>query len=130
MESEENLSVYPTEYALDQNYPNPFNPTTTIKYSIPKLSFVTIKIYDVLGSEVATLVNEEKPTGTYEVEFKSAASLQLSSGIYFYRLQVIDPESRSGQGFVDTKKMIISSNKSNPSFLLPFSKGEERGGVL
>ena len=52
--------IVPNEYLLYQNYPNPFNPTTTIKYSVPKLSFVTIKIYDVLGSEVATLVNEEK----------------------------------------------------------------------
>ena len=69
---EENLSVYPTEYALYQNYPNPFNPTTTIKYSIPKLSLVTIKIYDVLGSEVATLVNEEKSVGAYEVELEAA----------------------------------------------------------
>ena len=57
--------------------PNPFNPSTTIKYSIPKLSFVTIKIYDVLGSEVATLVNEEKPAGTYEVEFECSPIFQV-----------------------------------------------------
>ena len=101
---EENLNGHPTEYALSQNYPNPFNPTTTINYSIPKLSFVTIKIYDVLGSEVATLVNEEKPVGTYGLSWSAA---NLSSGVYFYRLQVVDPKSSSGQGFVETKKMIL-----------------------
>ena len=105
---EENQSVFPTKYALFQNYPNPFNPATIIKYSVPELSFVTLKIYDLLGSEVATLVKEEKPAGTYEIEFKSTVgSLQLASGIYFYRLQVVDPESSSGQGFVETKKMIL-----------------------
>ena len=72
------------------------------------MSFVTIKFYDVLGCEVAALVDEEKSVGTYEVEFKSTVgSLQLASGVYFYRLQVIDPESSSGQGFVETKKMIL-----------------------
>jgi len=93
---EENLSVYPTEYALSQNYPNPFNPSTTIKYSVPELSFVTIKFYDVLGSEVATLVNEEKPVGTYEVNWNAT---NLPSGVYFYRLQAGD--------FVQTRKMIL-----------------------
>jgi hypothetical protein len=101
---EENETDQPTKYSLYQNYPNPFNPTTAIKYSVPELSFVTIKIYDVLGSELATLVNEEKPVGNYEIEFN--ASL-LPSGVYFYRLLVIDPESSSGQGFVETKKMIL-----------------------
>jgi len=98
---EEDLSVYPTEYALSQNYPNPFNPTTTIKYSIPKLSFVTIKIYDVLGSEVAALVNEEKPGGTYEVEFNghSDEGQNLTSGVYFYQLKA--------GSYVETKKMIL-----------------------
>ena len=93
---EENLSVHPTEYSLYQNYPNPFNPSTTIKYAVPKLSFVTIKIYDLLGSEVATLVNEEKPVGTYELNWNAA---NLPSGVYFYRLQA--------GSFVETKKMIL-----------------------
>jgi hypothetical protein len=93
---EEDLSVYPTEYSLYQNYPNPFNPITSIKYSIPKLSFVTIKIYDVLGSEVATLVNEEKPVGSYELNWNA---VNLPSGVYFYRLQA--------GSFIQTRKMVL-----------------------
>ncbi len=84
------------EFELQQNFPNPFNPSTTIKYSIPTSNFVTIKVYDVLGNEVAALVNEEKPAGTYEVNFNAS---QLSSGIYFYKLQA--------GSFVETKKMIL-----------------------
>jgi hypothetical protein len=86
----------PTVFSLQQNYPNPFNPMTTIKYEIPELSFVTIKIYDVLGNEIASLVNEEKPVGTYEVEFDAT---NLPSGIYFYQLSAGD--------FISTKKMIL-----------------------
>jgi len=85
-----------TEFALDQNYPNPFNPSTTINCRIPELSFITIKVYDVLGSEIITLVNEEKPAGTYEVEFNAST---LPSGIYFYRLQT--------NKFTQVKKMIL-----------------------
>ena len=84
-------------FALKQNYPNPFNPSTTIKYSIPTSEFLTLKIYDVLGNEVATLVNEEKPAGSYEVSFNAA---KLSSGIYFYSLQ-------SGS-YTQTKKLILT----------------------
>ncbi len=92
------------EFFLSQNYPNPFNPITTINYQIPELSFVTIKFYDVLGSEIITLVNEEKPAGSYEVEFGGTA---LPSGIYFYRLQAGSPSAGSGQSFVETKKMVL-----------------------
>jgi len=92
----ENETNLPIEYALKQNYPNPFNPITTIKYQIPKISFVTLKVYDVLGSEIATLVNEEKPIGNYTVEFDATS---LPSGVYFYRLQSGD--------FVETKKMVL-----------------------
>jgi hypothetical protein len=84
------------EFMLRQNYPNPFNPSTTIKYQVPELSFVTLKVYDVLGSEIITLVNEEKPVGIYEVEFDAS---QLTSGIYFYRLKAND--------FTQVKKMIL-----------------------
>ncbi|MCW9095049.1 MAG: T9SS type A sorting domain-containing protein [Ignavibacteriaceae bacterium] len=83
-------------FELNQNYPNPSNPTTTIKFQIPELSFVTIKVFDVLGSEITTLVNEEKAIGSYEVEFDAS---RLSSGIYFYQL-------KSGD-FVETKKMVL-----------------------
>jgi photosystem II stability/assembly factor-like uncharacterized protein len=71
------------EFVLYQNYPNPFNPSTNIKFTIPDFGFTTLKIYDVLGNEVATLVNEEKHPGEYEIEFDAS---KLSSGIYFYNL--------------------------------------------
>jgi hypothetical protein len=83
-------------YHLYQNYPNPFNPTTTIKYSIPKASFVVVKIYDIIGEEVATLVNAQKPSGNYSVKFDAS---NLSSGIYFYRI--------TSGNFMATKKLII-----------------------
>ncbi|HEY6436512.1 MAG TPA: T9SS type A sorting domain-containing protein, partial [Ignavibacteriaceae bacterium] len=105
------------KFALYQNYPNPFNPLTKIKYTIPVVivpseeqgkqsRFVTLKVYDVLGNEVATLVNEEKSAGTYELEFSTkggyvsaGTGTDLSSGIYFYKLQAGD--------FIETKKMIV-----------------------
>jgi len=68
---EEEIEDIPTDYTLSQNYPNPLNPSTLIKYQIPELSIVTLKVYDVLGNEIATLVNEEKPVGSYEVDFNS-----------------------------------------------------------
>lgn len=95
-----NKNMYPH---LQQNYPNPFNPKTTIKYQIPELSFVIIKVFDVLGNEIVTLVDEENPTGSYEVEFDA---MGLPSGIYFYRLQVV-PTGRQAGSFVETKKMIL-----------------------
>jgi outer membrane protein assembly factor BamB len=85
-----------SKYELKQNFPNPFNPSTTINYHIPELSFVTLKVYDVLGNEVATLVSEEKHTGNYEVEFGGTG---LPSGIYFYRIQA--------GSFIETKKMVL-----------------------
>jgi len=84
------------EFMLFQNYPNLFNPTSTIKYQIPELSFVTLKVYDVLGNEIATLVNAEMPAGEYVVEFDGSG---LTSGIYFYQL-------RAGN-FFETRKMIL-----------------------
>jgi len=106
------------QFSLEQNYPNPFNPSTKIKYSIPNVTLsassraesrdegsrVIIKVFGVLGNEVATLVNEEKPAGNHEVEFNAS---NLSSGVYFYELRVEDPSTRSGQSFVETKKMIL-----------------------
>jgi len=95
VEIEEN---YLDKYELLQNYPNPFNPSTTIKYQIPELRFVTLKVYDVLGNEIATLVKEEKPAGEYEVEFR-IDNLELTSGIYFYQLHTVN--------YVETKKMML-----------------------
>ena len=86
----------PDKFLLEQNYPNPFNPNTRIFYSIPAKAFVIINIYDVLGNEVATLINEEKNEGRYEVLFNANG---ISSGIYYYRMQANE--------FVDVKKMII-----------------------
>jgi len=100
---EDNGTVHPTEYALYQNFPNPFNPSTKIRYQIPGLSFVTLKVYDVLGSEVVTLVNEEKPIGSYEVEFNATV---LPSGIYFYKLQVY-PANGGANKFTQVKKMLL-----------------------
>jgi photosystem II stability/assembly factor-like uncharacterized protein len=96
----ENL-ISPFNFYLSQNYPNPFNPSTRIQYAISSRQFVSLKVYDVLGSEVATLVNEELAAGEYEVTFDVGTSrdLTLSSGIYFYTL-------RTGS-FVETKKMLL-----------------------
>ena len=74
----------PSQFYLSQNYPNPFNPSTTIKYQLPQSNFVTLKVFDILGKEVAELVNEKKDAGTYLVHFNAST---FSSGIYFYRLQ-------------------------------------------
>ncbi len=88
--------VLPITFLLNQNYPNPFNPNTKIKFSIPQQTFVTLKVYDLLGREVTTLVNEEKQTGNYQIEFDGSA---LPSGVYFYQLKANE--------FVETKKMIL-----------------------
>jgi len=103
-EISETVNHLPEFYALHQNYPNPFNPNTKIKYQIPELSLVILKVYDVLGNEIATLVNDEKQAGHYEIEFDATG---LSSGIYFYKLQVGSPSTSSGQSFVKTKKMLL-----------------------
>jgi uncharacterized delta-60 repeat protein len=86
----------PNNFILHQNYPNPFNPTTNIQFRISDFGFVSLKVYDVLGKEVATLVNGEKPVGNYEVDFDATG---LSSGIYFYKLQA--------GNFIETRKMTI-----------------------
>ena len=92
---DEKENKIPTNFYLSQNYPNPFNPTTTINYSIPKTSFVSIKVYDVLGKEIAALVNEEKNVGSYDVKFYPRG---LASGIYFYKMQSSD--------FIEIRKLV------------------------
>lgn len=86
----------PTEFVLHQNYPNPFNPTTKISYSLPKTSLVQLKIFNLLGQEIRTIVNEEKSAGNYEVNFDAS---ELPSGVYIYKMQA--------GSFVETKKMIL-----------------------
>ena len=92
----DNFNKVPIGFALEQNYPNPFNPTTSISYSIPRSVFVNIKVYDLLGREVSTIVSEYKPVGNYRVQFKAG---KLVSGIYFYTMQA--------GAFVQTKKIIL-----------------------
>lgn len=86
----------PVEYRLTQNFPNPFNPSTKINYQIPEGGRVTMKVYDVLGVEIATLVNREQDAGYYEIEFNAAT---IPSGVYFYELQIGD--------FREIKKMMV-----------------------
>ena len=86
-----------SQYHLCQNFPNPFNPSTQISYSIPQSGFVSLKMYNTLGQEIQTLVNKSQVAGKYTISFDAQ---NLSSGIYFYKLQV-------GSSFVQTKKMIL-----------------------
>jgi hypothetical protein len=86
----------PQAYTLSQNYPNPFNPVTKINFALPKQGFVTLKIYDVLGREISTLVNEVKSVGSYSVDFVAS---EFASGVYFYRLE--------SNGFSDIKRMLL-----------------------
>ena len=92
---EVNLTL-PIEFSLEQNYPNPFNPITSIQYTISSKQYVQLLVYNVLGKEIAMLVNEEKPAGNYEVKFDAS---KLSSGVYFYQLQAGD--------FIEIKKMLL-----------------------
>ncbi|MGB8319367.1 MAG: T9SS type A sorting domain-containing protein, partial [Ignavibacteriaceae bacterium] len=89
-------SEVPVNFSLNQNYPNPFNPATILSFNIEHKSIVSLKVFDLLGKEIATLVNEEKPAGCYQVQFDAS---NLSSGVYFYTMETA--------GFVQTKKMIL-----------------------
>ena len=92
-ESKVNL---PLHFSLGQNYPNPFNPSTTIRYSVPTAGKVLIRVYNILGQDVATLVNTQQSAGTYNVIFDAS---RLASGMYFYRI--------SSGNFVQVKKMLL-----------------------
>jgi hypothetical protein len=92
----EQIPETPEKFSLEQNYPNPFNPTTRISYSIPSPAYISLKVYDMLGNEVVTLVNEERLAGNYTVTFNASS---LSSGTYFYKLQA--------GSFIETKKMLL-----------------------
>ncbi len=89
-------SIVPDKFILEQNYPNPFNPSTVIRYSLTERGFTSLKIYNALGKEVATLVNQKQDVGTYEATFNGA---NLSSGVYFYTLRTKD--------FSETKRMTL-----------------------
>ncbi len=93
---ENKLSNLPTSYSLSQNFPNPFNPVTKINFALPKQGFVTLKVFDILGREIKTLVNEMKNAGIYSVDFNAS---EYSSGVYFYRLET--------NGFSDIKRMML-----------------------
>ena len=94
---EEEKSTLTELFELYQNYPNPFNPVTKIKYEIPQSANASLKVYDVLGNEIVTLINEEKPAGSYQIEFDG---VDLPSGIYFYQLK--------SNSYINTKKMVLS----------------------
>jgi hypothetical protein len=95
----QNINEVANSYSLSQNFPNPFNPTTNIKYGLTKSGFVTLKVYDLVGKEVATLVNQNQNAGTYIVDFK-ANDYALTSGIYFYKI--------SSGDFSEVRKMILT----------------------
>lgn len=100
----EHESTLPSKFSLNQNYPNPFNPSTKIQFTLNSTQFVTLKIFDILGNEIITLVNEEKPAGNYEVDFsitdgQNSGNKNLVSGVYFYRMQA--------GNFTATKKMVL-----------------------
>ncbi|MCH8941648.1 MAG: S8 family peptidase [Bacteroidetes bacterium] len=97
----DNEDIIPENFALDQNYPNPFNPSTRIRYHVKAAGFVSLRIFNVLGNEVALLVNQEKPAGTYEAQFNAEVDGRtLPSGVYFYRITI--------GNFISTKKMILA----------------------
>ena len=101
---EQQLLNIPKEFGLEQNYPNPFNPTTTIQFSVPNRSSVTLKIFDILGREVATLVDDEREPGEYKVQFDASA---FASGVYFYRIHARAADGEGGETFVRTKKLML-----------------------
>ena len=101
--SNEDEGAMPAFFKLEQNYPNPFNPSTIIRFGVPERSNVTVKIYDILGSEVVTIVNEEMDSGWYERSFNAVG---VSSGVYVYRMEAVPDGGQSGN-FVSIKKMLL-----------------------
>ena len=107
----------PASFALEQNYPNPFNPETAIRYDLPEAASVRLSVYNPLGQEVATLVNEQEPAGSYQVKFNAST---VPSGMYFYRLEAValsagpaaaqgrtGESAGSGKSFVQTRRLVI-----------------------
>ena len=100
---EDITNVTPRIFNLSQNYPNPFNPSTKIKYSLPKTENVKIEVYNLIGQKIETLLNKSMPAGYHEVEFNGQ---NLSSGVYLYRIEVLDPARRTG-AWQDVRKMLL-----------------------
>jgi hypothetical protein len=97
-----NTKMIPSNFILYQNYPNPFNPNTVISYQLTVSSYVELKVYDISGNELKTLVGKKQNAGEYKIDFVGSG---LSSGVYFYKLEVYD--DKSNQVFSETKKMIL-----------------------
>ena len=97
-------SVTPTSYALDQNYPNPFNPSTTIRFSLPEASHVRLTVFNLLGEELAVLINEQRQAGVYDQKFDASG---LPSGSYFYRIEAQGLGGAQAKSFVQVRKMTI-----------------------
>jgi hypothetical protein len=92
----------PENFVLNQNFPNPFNPSTKIQFTVPEISHVKIKVYDVLGKEISTLVNGEFESGTYSINFSGNG---IPSGVYFYRIEAVPENGKSN--YYDIKKMVL-----------------------
>jgi hypothetical protein len=102
--SDKRHNQIPSHFVLGQNYPNPFNPSTAISFGLPSQSFVSLKVFDALGREVATIISEELPAGCYSRQWNA---VNIASGIYFYRLQARQTSSGQAGVFTETKKLII-----------------------
>jgi hypothetical protein len=100
----QNSVTAPTSYTLYQNYPNPFNPSTIISFNLPSKSFVSLKVFDVLGREVSSLISEEMIAGKHSRQWNAAG---LASGVYFYRLQIREQNGGQAGSYVETKKLIL-----------------------
>jgi hypothetical protein len=101
------FDLIPTAFSLSQNYPNPFNPTTTLQFGLPATSHVSLRVYDYLGREIATLLNDERPAGYVRVSWNGTnnSGAHVASGVYFYRIEA-QPVG-GGQPFLELKKMIL-----------------------
>jgi len=102
--SADEMNVIPGEYSLGQNYPNPFNPSTAIRYGLPVRSFVTLAVYNMLGQQVATLIEGDREAGYHEVKFEAK---NLASGVYLYRLQAKRQDGSRGGDFIQTRRLLL-----------------------
>ncbi|MBI2278941.1 MAG: T9SS type A sorting domain-containing protein [Candidatus Brennerbacteria bacterium] len=101
---EDGYSLLPASYSLHQNYPNPFNPSTTIEFTLPDRSHIRLAVYNVIGQEVATLIDEEVSAGTHRTTWDASG---LPSGIYFVRIEAHSDRSVGANAFTATKKMVL-----------------------